>query len=127
MDNTINNKAGFEYTYSAKQQQELESIRKKYLPKEENKMDNIRRLDREAEKPGTVMALVIGIIGTLIMGTGMSCAMLAEGFIMGLGIVIGLVGIIVLSIAYPMYKRITKVRREMIAEEIIALSNEITI
>lgn len=126
MDNVINNKTGFEYTYSAKQQQELESIRKKYLPKEENKMDKIRRLDREAERPGTVMALVIGIIGTLIMGAGMSCAMLAEGFIMGLGIVIGLVGIVVLGIAYPMYKKITKEQRAKVAEEIIALSNEIT-
>lgn len=127
MDNTINNKSGFEYTYSAKQQRELEAIRKKYLPKEEDKMERIRRLDRKAESAGVITSLVIGIVGTLIMGTGMCCTMLAEGFVFVIGIVIGLVGIAVLSFAYPVYKKITKEQRAKVAEEIIALSNEITI
>ncbi len=126
MDNVINKKTNFEYTYSAKQQQELESIRKKYLPKEEDKMEKIRRLDRDAERPGTIAALVIGIIGTLILGIGMCCTMLAGGFIFALGIVIGLIGIAVVSVAYPIYKKITKREREKVAEEIITLSNELT-
>lgn len=47
-----NKKETFEYTYSAKQQQEIENIRKKYLPKEEDKMEQLRRLDRSATKKG---------------------------------------------------------------------------
>jgi len=125
MDNTINNKSGFEYTYSAKQRQELEAIRKKYLPKEEDKMERIRKLDRQAESAGVITSLIIGIVGTLIMGVGMSCAMLAEGIVFVIGIIVGLVGIAVLSVAYPMYKKITKEQRAKVAEEIIALSNEI--
>ena len=34
----------FEYTYSAQRQQEVEEIRKAYLPKEEDKMEQLRRL-----------------------------------------------------------------------------------
>ena len=55
----------FQYTYSAKQQQEIDSIRKKYLPPEEDKMEQLRRLDRAAAKKGAVVSTVIGIIGCL--------------------------------------------------------------
>ena len=61
----------FEYTYSAKQQAELENIRKKYLPQGETKMDRLRRLDRGVTRPGTMISIIIGVVGTLIMGFGM--------------------------------------------------------
>ena len=76
MENRMeNNKETFEYTYSAKQQQEIESIRKKYLPKEEDKMERIRKLDREAERPGMIASLATGVIGALMLGIGMCCTM----------------------------------------------------
>ena len=66
----VNNQS-FEFAYSAKQQKEIEEIRKKYLPKEEDKMETLRRLDKSAEKPGTMA----GIIGTMLLGVGMCCTM----------------------------------------------------
>ena len=116
----------FEYTYSAKQQREVEQIRKKYLPKKEDKMESLRRLDRSAEKPGTAASIVVGTIGALILGIGMCCTMLWGEYLFVVGIVIGLLGMVILSMAYPLYKKITKKQREKIAEQIIALSDELS-
>ena len=81
----------FEYTYSSAKQQEIEAIRKKYLPREEDKMETLRRLDRKAENPGSIAALVTGIIGALVLGAGMSCCMVwAEQFFV-LGIIVGII------------------------------------
>lgn len=71
-----NNK--FEYAYSAKQQTELENIRKKYLPHEETKMERLRRLDESVTHKGSMIAIIVGIVGTLIMGFGM-CLCLEMG------------------------------------------------
>ena len=62
----------FEYTYSAKQQEEIEAIRKKYMPQEEDKMELLRRLDRKVESSGTVVGLLFGVVALLIFGAGMS-------------------------------------------------------
>lgn len=117
----------FEYTYSAKQQKEVEDIRKKYLPKEEDKMETLRRLDRSAEKPGTMAAIIIGVIGSLILGLGMCCTMVWADKLFILGIVVGLLGMAVLALAYPMYKKITQSQREKIADQILALSAELSL
>lgn len=37
-------KATFQYTYSAREQEEVKKIRSKYLPREEDKMERLRRL-----------------------------------------------------------------------------------
>ncbi len=66
-------KETFEYTYSARQQQEIEQIRSKYLPKQESKMDQLRRLDQSATKKGTAVAILLGVIGCLLMGS-LECA-----------------------------------------------------
>lgn len=123
--NTLNENKGFTLTYSASQQEEINSIRKKYLPKEESKLDTLRRLDREVEKPGMIWSLIIGIVGALILGTGMCCTMIWEGVFV-LGIIVGVLGMLILSAAYPAYLKITKKQREKIAPQIIALSNEIS-
>ena len=60
MDNQENS---FEYTYSAPQQEEIKRIRQKYLPKEEDKMEQLRRLDQSAAQKGTAAALIAGILG----------------------------------------------------------------
>ena len=116
----------FEYTYSASKQSEIDRIRKKYLPKEEDKMETLRRLDRNAEKPGTIIALVIGIIGALIMGLGMSCTMVWADTLFVPGIIIGILGIAILSIAYPVYKKVTRKRRAKVAEQILSLTEELS-
>ena len=125
-DNMENNKEKFEYTYSAKRQEEIEKIRRKYLPKEEDKMELLRKLDRDVTKPGTMWALIIGITGCLLLGTGMSCTMVWTDSFFGLGIVVGIVGMLVMGLAYPVYVRITKRQREKLAPKILELTEELS-
>ena len=115
----------FTYTYSAKKQEEVEAIKNKYVAKEETPIERLHRLDKSAERPGTIVSIIIGIIGTLVMGTGMSMTMVGPNSLFFVGIVIGVMGMIVVSISYPLYKRITKKERAKIAPEIIALSEQI--
>lgn len=115
----------FHYTYSAQQQDEVKRIRKKYIPPEEDKMERLRRLDRSVTQKGTVISLVLGVIGALLMGIGMSCTMVWQGSWFIPGIVIGLVGIAIVALAYPVYNRIVKKERERIAPEILRLTDEL--
>lgn len=120
----MENNDKFEYTYSAKRQAELENIRKKYLPQEESKMDRLRRLDESVTRPGTTISIIVGIIGTLIMGFGMCCVMQWDMF--AIGIIIGVVGMVILGAAYPIFNKITQKQREKIAPEILRLTEEIS-
>lgn len=128
-----NEKEGFSYTYSAKEQEEVKRIRQKYQPQEEDKMARLRKLDASVTRKATSVSLAIGIIGALIMGSGMSLAMtnlgeklgLYGGMGMLLGIIIGLAGIVLICFAYPVYNRIAKKERERIAPEILRLTDEL--
>ncbi len=115
----------FEYTYSAERQKEVEAIRKKYEPKKEDKIDVLRKMDKDAEKPGTIVSVIVGIIGTLILGMGMTCSLLWKGNLFIPGIFIGILGIVIMGAAVPIYKIITKKQREKIAPQILALSEEL--
>ena len=126
----MENKEGFNFTYSAAQQQEVEDIRKKYLPKEEDKMGQLRKLHAIPTQKAQAASLAVGIIGALIMGTGMSLAMTDIGAVLGslamvLGIAVGLVGMVLVALAYPLYNRVLKKQREKIAPEILRLSDEL--
>ena len=126
----MENKERFSFTYSAAQQQEVEDIRKKYLPREENKMEQLRKLHAIPTRKAQAAALAVGIIGVLIMGTGMSFAMTDIGAALGsiamvVGIVIGIVGMVLIALAYPLYNRVLKKQREKIAPEILRLSDEL--
>ena len=125
----------FHYTYSAKEQEEIKAIRKKYVAseEEEDKIALLRRLDVGVTQKAQTISLVFGVIGTLILGCGMSLSMTDFGEILGayketamlLGIIIGIVGIALLCSAYPMYNRIVKKEREKIAPEILRLTDEL--
>lgn len=117
----------FEYTYSARRQEEIEKIRKKYMPveEEEDKMEQLRKLDRSVTTPGTMYAIIIGVIGTLTLGTGMSCIMVGPETLFVPGIIIGILGIVVMALAYPVYVKITKKQKEKIAPQILALTEEL--
>lgn len=119
----MDNNEKFEYTYSAKQQAELENIRKKYLPEEETKMDKLRRLDKSVTRPGTIISIIVGIVGTLIMGLGMCMCLEWQQFV--LGIILGILGIAILAAAYPVFNKVTRKRKEKIAPEILRLTEEI--
>ena len=137
MENNSQDKKGFSYTYSAKEQAELQRIRDKYIPsaeaEKENKMERLRKLDASVNNIAQTVAIILGVIGTLILGFGMSLIMTDISKILGeyqdmamiIGIVIGIVGGVIVSLAYPIYNIIVKVRRKKIAPEIIRLTDEL--
>ena len=126
----MENNDSFNFTYSSAQQQEIENIRKKYLPREEDKMERLRALHRGATQKAQSWAITLGIIGTLIMGTGMSLAMTDLGDLIGelamvIGVGIGLVGMVMVALVYPIYNHILRKEREKIAPEILRLTDEL--
>jgi hypothetical protein len=129
----MDNNEHFSFTYSAAQQQEIEHIRSKYLPKQEDKMERLRRLHKSASKKARLWAITIGIIGSLILGTGMSLAMTNLGTMLGIqtaqtmliGVAVGIVGMILIALAYPVYNHILKKERQRIAPEILQLTDDL--
>lgn len=126
----MNNNETFKMTYSAKQQEEIEAIRKKYVAPEEDKMALLRSLDAGVTKKATAVSIAVGVIGTLLMGAGMSLIMSDLGNLVGpfalpTGIITGILGITILACAYPLYNRTLKSEREKIAPEILRLTEEL--
>ena len=129
----MDNNEGFNYTYSAKEQEEIKAILKKYVASEEaeDKMTQLRRLDASVYSKASTAALIVGIVGALIMGIGMSLCMtdigvgLGTALAMVIGIGIGVVGIVLVCLAYPIYNRTLKKEREKIASEILRLTDEL--
>ena len=115
----------FSYTYSAKQQQEILEIRKKYLPAEEDKMAKIRKLDASVTRKGTLVSVSMGIVGCLLLGAGMSCSMVFAGAWFLPGIVLGLIGIVTMAVAYPVFTHIMRKERARIAQQILELTDEL--
>ena len=115
----------FEFTYSAKQREEIKRIREKYVPRTEDKMEQLRRLDAGVTRKGTVVSLATGIIGALLLGIGMSCCMVWGGIWFVPGIAVGLIGIAGVALAYPLYERVTRKERGKIAPEILRLTDEL--
>ena len=111
-------------------QQEIEAIRKKYLPKEEDKMAQLRRLHSIPTQKAQSASIAVGVIGALILGTGMSLAMTELGAMLGafamvIGIFVGIIGMILVALAYPIYNKTLQKERERIAPEILRLSDEL--
>ncbi len=128
-DYVVNQNETFAFTYSPKQQEEVQRIRNKYISKEESKMEQLIRLDKQAERPGTIASIAVGVIGMLVLGAGMSCVLVFTNnvSIFIAGIILGILGMAIASVAYPIYKRVTKKERAKVAEQIIALSNELSL
>ena len=126
----MENNQSFEYTYSAGQRQEIEAIRKKYLPKEEDKMEQLRRLHAVPTQKAQAASSAIGILGALILGTGMSLCMTDLGASLGhlamvIGILTGVLGLVMVALAYPIYNTVLRKERQRIAPEILRLSEEL--
>ena len=115
--------ADFHYTYSAPEQAEIRRIREKYLPREESTLEKQRRLDAQAERPGMVASLSLGLVGTPVLGLGMSCCLVWSLF--APGVVLGILGIAMVAAAYPAHRWITKRQRQKIAPQILALTEEL--
>ena len=123
----------FKYTYSAKEQEEIKKIRQKYQAPEEDGMTKLRKLDADTSRKATMISIVLGTVGALLMGSGMSFIMTDLGVILGItgitsmivGIMLGLPGVLLVAIAYPVYNRVLKKEREKIAPEILRLTEEL--
>lgn len=121
----------FEYSYSAKQQEEIDAIKKKYVSKgdaskEMDKMEELRRLDRSVETTASIWSIIVGLIGTLVFGTGMSFVMAFDETMFVPGIFIGIVGVIGIALALPVYRIVLKKQREKAAPKILALTEELS-
>ena len=130
------NNQAFSYSYSAKEQEEIRRIRDKYIEKkdtEEDKMERLRRLDRRVLQKAQAIALVFGVIGTLLLGFGMSLIMtdlasgwgLSQGALIAIGVVLGVIGMALAIVNYPIHKANMQARKKKYADEILALSETI--
>lgn len=106
-----------------------ESIAKEYAPKGASKVVALKKLDRKAKSAANIFAYTFGIITCLVFGTGMCLGMQVIGpntstsFI--LGIVIGIIGMIGMSVNYPIYKKLFEKGKQKYAFEIMELAKEI--
>ncbi len=125
----------FQYTYSApteNERREIEDIRKAYAGAfgeggaqsgRSDKMDRLRALHRKVTRPATVI-LALGLaLGVLLLGVGMSIVMTLDDFY--IGIPIGVMGLLLLCIVYPVYRTVLKRRKNKYAKEILSLSEEL--
>lgn len=109
----------------------VEKIRTQYTEKEYSELDALKALDKKVKKPAHVFAYTFGTIAALIMGSGMSLIMTEIGETIGFadpmfpGLVIGIIGLFLVLINYPIYKRLLNARRKKYQNEIISLSDKI--
>ena len=122
----MNNENTFQYTYSAKDNQEVLNIRRKYLPQEESKIDELKRLDNLVQTSGTLASLCAGLGGAMIFGLGMCLAMEVIGHIQWLGILLGLAGMFGIIVAYPVYRRLYEKTKAQYTPRILELVNELS-
>lgn len=103
-----------------------QKIRTQYMEKENTQLDELRKLDAKVKRPANIFAYIFGTIGSLVLGTGMCFAMEVIGKnMMAPGIVIGLLGILMVCVNYPIYKKILSSRKSKYASKIIELSEKI--
>lgn len=124
----MNNKDKFDFSYAAPSEQErreIESIKRQYMPtlKKEDKLEELRTLNRKVVQPPSLLSLTIGILGTLIMGIGMT--MVLEWELMIWGILVGVIGVSIAAISYPVYRAVLRRNKSKYGQKIIELSNEL--
>ena len=109
----------------------VQKIRTQYIEKEYTQLDELKKLDEKVKRPAAAFACVFGVISAIIMGSGMSLVMTDIGTQLGVaetmipGIVIGVAGMVMVLLNYPIYKKILDRRRKKYADKIIALSDKL--
>ena len=120
MENTT-----FSYTYSAARNKEVESIRNKYMPREESKLETLKRLDYRVQSAGMIEGLCLGIIGALVFGVGMCFFLDVFAGAAWLTAILMICGTLLMIPAYPIYRRIARKTKAELTPEILRLSDEI--
>ena len=109
----------------------VQKIRTQYTEKENTQLDELKALDAKVKRPANIFAYVFGSISAIIMGAGMSLVMTDIGSYIGMespmvpGIIVGVIGMLMAIINYPVYKKILSGRRNKYADEVMALSDKI--
>lgn len=120
----------FRYSYSSSLQEELKDIKKKYAgqpeSQEEDQLELLRKLDKSSTRKSTIVSIVMGAAGCLIMGIGMCCTMVWAAAMFLPGIIIGVAGIAMMAAAYPVYVRITKKERAKIAPQVLDIIEKLS-
>ena len=122
----MSNQNAFSYTYSARENQEVLNIRKKYMPQEESKLEELMRLDALVQASGIPQSLCAGIGGALVFGLGLCLSMKVIGNVMWLGILLGLIGAAGMLAAYPVYRKIFNKAKTRHTPRILELTAELT-
>ena len=113
------------------QQFMAQRIRAQYMGKTPSELDELRELDAKVKRPANIFAYVFGSIGAIVMGAGMSLVMTELGAILGIantmpiGIAVGIVGMLIAAINYPIYRGILNSRKKKYADQILKLSEQI--
>lgn len=107
-----------------------EKIAEEYAPKKTSKVLQLKKLDAKVKRPAEILAYSLGIIAALILGVGMCLTMGVLGdkstVYMAIGIVVGILGIALICINYPLYKKFLNARKAKFAFEITELAKAIT-
>jgi len=125
----MNQDTTFIYNYSAKENKEVQEIRRKYLPREESKLEELKRLDYTVQNSVMIESLCAGIGGVLIFGLGLCLAMQVIGsgiFAIALGVLLGIVGMVSMIVAYPIYRKVFTNAKTKYAPRILELTAELT-
>ena len=115
----------FTYNYSAARNKEVESIRRKYMPHEESKLETLKRLDYRVQTAGMIESLCFGIIGALVFGVGMCFFLDVFAGAAWLSALFMIIGTVIMIPAYPIYRRIARKTKAELTPEILRLSEEI--
>ena len=115
----------FNYTYSAARNKEVESIRNKYMPREESKIERLKKLDLRVQMAGTIESLCFGIVGALVFGIGMCFFLGVFAGAFWLAVLFMLLGTVIMIPAYPIYRRTAQKTKAELTPEILRLSEEI--
>lgn len=113
------------------QQFMAQRIRTQYMEKESTELDELRELDAKVKRPANIFAYVFGSISAVVMGAGMSLVMTDIGATLGIanamvpGIIIGVVGMVMALVNYPIYKGILGSRKRKYGAEILKISDKI--
>ena len=120
------NENAFSYTYSATCNQEVLNIRKKYLPHEETKLEELKRLDSLVQNSGVTQSLCAGMVGCLVFGLGLCLAMEVIGQMIWLGVILGLVGTVGMLAAFPVYRKYFNKAKAQYTPRILELAAELS-
>ena len=115
----------FSYNYSAARNKEVESIRRKYMPHEESKLERLKKLDGRVQMAGTIESLCFGIVGALVFGIGMCFFLDVFAGAAWLTALLMVLGAVIMIPAYPIYRRIARKTKTELTPEILRLSEEI--